>query len=121
MTLDECKKVFERVSEGAVFDCIDKESYFQFDIIGGDNSESNFYLKFKDGHMSVHEGDYKERDVMLIVTPATLDKIITGRLDPAYAYATRKIKMPTLYGSDKTPTSPSSKMCSTDFSKLNPC
>ena len=61
MTLDECKKVFERVSEGAVFDCIDKESYFQFDIIGGDNSESNFYLKFKDGHMSVHEGDYKER------------------------------------------------------------
>ena len=23
--------------------------------------------------------------------------------------------------SDKTPTSPSSKMCSTDFSKLNPC
>lgn len=94
MTLDECKKVFERVSEGAVFDCIDKESYFQFDIIGGDNSESNFYLKFKDGRMSVHEGDYKERDVMLIVTPATLDKIITGRLDPAYAYATRKIKMP---------------------------
>ena len=29
MTLDECKKVFERVSEGAVFDCIDKESYFE--------------------------------------------------------------------------------------------
>lgn len=91
MTFEDCISRFEELSAGMRPDNIADGSHIQFKIIGNDGGY--FYLAAEEGQLKLYNGECKERDVMLIFTSATLEKVMDGAVDPIYAYATGKYNM----------------------------
>jgi putative sterol carrier protein len=91
MTYAECVKRFEDIADRVVLENIPSEYYVQINIIGKDSGK--FYLHIVQGQIQVLQGEYKERDVLWIFTPAVLERILDGVIDPIYAYTTGKFNM----------------------------
>lgn len=52
-----------------------------------------FYIEILNGVLSVMPYEYIDRDAVLSTTMTNFDKILTGRMDPATAFAEGKIKI----------------------------
>ena len=64
---------------------------YQFNIEG--EGEGIFYAEVKDGQLTIEPYDYYDRDVIFICSAETLLKIMDGKLDPAWAFTTQKLKL----------------------------
>lgn len=64
---------------------------FQFNVTG--EGEGKFYVEVKDGKLSIEPYEYHDRDCTFICTAEVLFKIISGKLDPVFAFTTGKLKV----------------------------
>lgn len=91
MTYRECLDYFKSVSGSRTFDGLTDDSYLQFDLIGKENGR--FYVHIDKGALEISEGEYKQRQVQFITTTGSLEKVLLGKMDPIYAYATGKLNI----------------------------
>ncbi len=65
---------------------------YQFNI---DDAEAggSFYVEVKEGKLSIEPYEYYDRDAAFTCTPETLNKIISGQLDPIVAFTIQKLKV----------------------------
>ncbi|BCZ45954.1 hypothetical protein psyc5s11_20210 [Clostridium gelidum] len=70
---------------------IDGELAFQFNIVG--DGEGIFYVKVKDGQLSVEPYEYYDRDAVFIATAKVFTKMAEGKLNPVVAFTTGKLKV----------------------------
>lgn len=89
MTYEELVKQVKDIAEGADAGSVGGHVAFQFNIRG--EAEGAFYLEIKDGKAVVEPYEYYDRDVLVSCTAETLLKIVEGKLDPIFAFTTKKI------------------------------
>ncbi len=70
---------------------VNEKLAFQFNIIG--EGEGKFYVELKEGKLSIEPYEYYDRDCTFICTSDVLFKIISGKLDPVFAFTTGKLKV----------------------------
>lgn len=54
--------------------------------------EGIFYVKVKDGQLSVEPYEYYDRDAVFIATAKVFTKLIEGKLNPVVAFTTGKFR-----------------------------
>ncbi|MGN0244197.1 MAG: SCP2 sterol-binding domain-containing protein [Lachnospiraceae bacterium] len=65
---------------------------YQF-CIEDEESGGIFYVEVKDGQLFVEPYEYYDRDAAFISDPDTLMKIAEGKMDPVWAFTTKKLKV----------------------------
>ena len=60
----------------------------QFTVEGG--GETNFYLEFKDGAVTLHEGDHSSPNFTMGATEEVFYKLLTGELNAMQAYLSKQ-------------------------------
>lgn len=65
---------------------------YQFDI-EDEEAGGIFYVEVKDGQLYVEPYEYYDRDAKFISDADTLMKIAEGKIDPVWAFTTRKLKV----------------------------
>ena len=88
------EEIFNRVKEtfgNADVSEITEHLAFQFNIEG--EGEGAFYAEVKDGKLSIEPYEYYDRDVIFICKADVLFKIMEGKMDPVFAFTTRKLKL----------------------------
>ncbi|MDE6016632.1 MAG: SCP2 sterol-binding domain-containing protein [Acetatifactor sp.] len=91
MTYEELVKQVGALAEKADASKIPGHVAFQFNIEG--EAAGAFYLEISDGKVNVQPYEYYDRDVLVTCTADTLLKIVSGKLDPIWAFTTKKIKV----------------------------
>ena len=91
MTYEELVKQVKEIAEKADVSKIQEHVAFHFNIQG--EAAGAFYLEIKEGKAVVEPYEYYDRNVLISCTAETLLKIITGKLDPVFAYTVKKIKV----------------------------
>ena len=91
MTYEELVKQVKEIAEGADVSSVKDHVAFQFNIQG--EASGAFYLDIKDGKAVVEPYEYYDRDVLITCTAETLLKMVTGKLDPVFAYTVKKIRV----------------------------
>lgn len=81
------KKKFENVDVSGIHEHL----AYQFNIEG--EGEGIFYAEVKDGELSIEPYDFYDRDATFICSAETLMKMIDGKLDPIWAYTSKKLKL----------------------------
>lgn len=88
------QELFEKVKEIFMKTDVSKVKEhlaFQFNITG--EAEGAFYAEVKDGELYVEPYEYFDRDAIFICSAETLLKLVSGKLDPVFAYTTGKLKV----------------------------
>lgn len=65
---------------------------YQFDI-EDEEAGGIFYVEVKDGQLYVEPYEYYDRDAKFISDADTLMKIAEGKIDPVWAFTTRKLRV----------------------------
>lgn len=91
MTYEELVKKVSDLAADADASKIQGHVAFQFNIEG--EAAGAFYLEIADGKVNIQPYEYYDRDVLVTCTAETLLKIVSGKLDPIFAFTTRKIKV----------------------------
>ena len=91
MTYQENFNNFEKILKKADVSKIEGELAFQFNIMG--DGQGIFYLKVKDGQLSVEPYEYHDRDAIFIATAKVFTKLVEGKLNPVVAFTTGKLKV----------------------------
>lgn len=88
------EEVFQRVKKElmkADVSKVNEHLAFQFNITG--EGEGAFYAEVKDGVLHVEPYEYYDRDATFICSADTLFKIISGKMDPVFAFTIGKLKV----------------------------
>jgi len=91
MTYEENFNNFKKILKKADVSKIEGELAFQFNIMG--DGQGIFYLKVKDGQLSVEPYEYYDRDAIFIATAKVFTKLVEGKLNPVVAFTTGKLKV----------------------------
>jgi len=91
MTYEENFNNFKKILKKADVSKIEGELAFQFNIMG--DGQGIFYLKVKDGQLSVEPYEYHDRDAIFIATAKVFTKLVEGKLNPVVAFTTGKLKV----------------------------
>lgn len=91
MTYEENFKKLKKILMRANVSKIKGDLAFQFNILG--DGEGIFYATIKDGRLSVEPYDYQDRDAMLMATASVFAQLAQGKLKPASAFSTGKLKI----------------------------
>lgn len=91
MTYEENFKKLKKILIKSDVSKIKGDVAFQFNILG--DGEGVFYAEIKDGILSVEPYDYQDRDAMFIATASVFTQIVQGKLNPASAFSTGKLKI----------------------------
>ena len=91
MTYEELVKQVKELAEKADAGKIPGHVAFQFNIEG--EAAGAFYLEIADGKVNIQPYEYYDRDVLVTCTADTLLKIVSGKLDPIWAFTTKKIRV----------------------------
>lgn len=83
---------FKQKFEGADVSDITDHLAYQFNI-EDDQVGGAFYVEVKEGQLHIEPYEYYDRDVAFTCKPDVLNKIVSGELDPVWAYTTRKLKV----------------------------
>lgn len=52
-----------------------------------------FYVEVKDGNINVEPYEYNDRQCAITMTNKNFNKLIDGKLDPVFAFTTRRLKV----------------------------
>lgn len=91
MTYEELVKQVDTLAGKADASKIQGHVVFQFNIEG--EAAGAFYLEITEGRINVQPYEYYDRDVLVSCTADTLLKIVSGKLDPIFAFTTKKIRV----------------------------
>ena len=91
MTYEENFNNFKKILKKADVSKIEGELAFQFNIMG--DGQGIFYLKVKDGQLSVEPYEYYDRDAIFIATAKVFTKLVEGKINPVVAFTTGKLKV----------------------------
>lgn len=91
MTYEELVAQVKEMAEDADVSRIRDKVAFQFNIEG--EGEGAFYLEIKEGKATVAPYEYYDRDVLIRCKAEVLFKLMSGKLDPIWAFTTGKIKV----------------------------
>ena len=91
MTYQENFNNFKKILNKADVSKFEGELAFQFNIVG--DGQGIFYLKVKDGQLSVEPYEYYDRDAIFIATAKVFTKLVEGKLNPVVAFTTGKLKV----------------------------
>ena len=91
MTYEENFKKLKKILMKANVSKIKGDLAFQFNILG--DGEGIFYATIKDGILTVEPYDYHDRDAMLTATASIFTQLAKGKLNPASAFSTGKLKI----------------------------
>lgn len=92
MTYSEFFESIKKRFAGADVSDIKEHLAYQFNIDDKDAGGS-FYVEVKDGELHIEPYEYYDRDAMFTCKPETLEKIITGKMDPVMAFTLHKLKV----------------------------
>lgn len=92
MTYEEFFEEFKKKFDGTDVSDITEHLAYQFNI---DDAQAGgaFYVEVKDGQLHIEPYEYYDRDAMFTCKPETLNKIISGQLDPVAAFTLQKLKV----------------------------
>ncbi len=76
---------------GAKVNGIQEHLAYQFNIVG--EAAGAFYVEVKDQVVHVEPYEYYDRDVAFTAKADVFRKIITGNMDPVFAFTTGKLKV----------------------------
>ena len=85
---------FAKVKEllgGADVSDIREHLAYQFNITG--EAEGIFYVEVKDGTIHVEPYEYYDRDAVFACSADTMLKILSGKMDPVFAFTLGKLKV----------------------------
>ena len=91
MTFESFFSKMKTILSGTDISGVQGDFAFQFDITGP--GAGTFYVEKKGDKLSIEPYDYHDRDALILCSSETLEKIVTGKLDPVAAFALRKIKI----------------------------
>ena len=92
MTYLEYFESVKKEFDGADVSDIKEHLAYQFNVTGDDGA-GIFYVEVKDGNLYIEPYEYYDRDSIFIATADTFRKIMSGELDPVWAFTTRKLKV----------------------------
>ena len=92
MTYSEYFASVKKEFAGADVSDIKEHLAYQFNVIG-ESGAGIFYVEVKDGKLYIEPYEYYDRDAMFIATADTFTAIMQGKLDPIWAFTTRKLKV----------------------------
>ena len=64
---------------------------YQFNVMG--EGSGIFYVEIKDGQLFIEPYEYFDRHAMFTATTETFTDLITGKLDPVWAFTIGKLKV----------------------------
>jgi len=83
---------FKQKFDGTDVSDITEHLAYQFNIEDKEAGGS-FYVEVKDGRLYIEPYEYYDRDAAFTCSPDTLNKIISGSLDPVAAFTVQKLKV----------------------------
>lgn len=92
MTYEEFFNEIKNKFMGADVSSIEEHLAFQFQI---EDAEAGgiFYVEVKEGELFVEPYEYYDRDAIFTASPETFTKIAEGKMDPVWAFTTKKLKV----------------------------
>ena len=90
MTFDELLTKVRTISEGVDVSNTDFLAV-QVNITGKESGV--FYVEVKDHKVSVEPYEYNDRNCAVTMNMTNFNKLIDGKLDPVFAFTTRKLKV----------------------------
>lgn len=92
MTYEEFFNEIKNKFMGADVSSIKEHLAFQFQI---EDAEAGgiFYVEVKEGELFVEPYEYYDRDAIFTASPETFTKIAEGKMDPVWAFTTKKLKV----------------------------
>lgn len=91
MTYEEIIDKVRDIFSDADVSGIDEHLAYQFNITG--EGEGAFYAEVKDGVLDIQPYEYYDRDALFICSADVLFKIISGKMDPIFAFTIGKLKV----------------------------
>ena len=91
MTYESNFNNFKKILKKADVSKIDGELAFQFNIVG--DGQGIFYMKVKDGQLTIEPYEYYDRDAIFIATAKVFTELAEGKLNPVVAFTTGKLKV----------------------------
>ncbi|MBQ8147265.1 MAG: SCP2 sterol-binding domain-containing protein [Lachnospiraceae bacterium] len=91
MTYEEFFAEVKGVFAGADISDVQEHLAYQFNITG--EAEGAFYVEAREGQLYIEPYEYYDRDAIFICSADTLRKLMSGELDPVFAFTTQKLKV----------------------------
>lgn len=92
MTYQEFFKEFKQKFEGTDVGDLSEHLAYQFNIEDKEAGGS-FYVEVKEGELFIEPYEYHDRDAAFTCKPETLNKIVSGKLDPVMAFTLGQLKV----------------------------
>lgn len=91
MTYEEIFQTVKERLKDADVSGIGEHLAFQFNITG--EGEGAFYAEVKDGRLIIEPYEYYDRDAVFACSADTMLKILSGKMDPVFAFTLGKLKV----------------------------
>lgn len=91
MTYEELVKKVKSAAKKADGSSIKDHVAFQFNVTG--DAAGAFYLEIDNGEIKVEPYEYYDRDVLVTSSADHILKIMSGKLDPVFAFTMHMIKV----------------------------
>lgn len=91
MTFQDFFAQVEEMFAGANVTGMTEHLAYQFNIVG--EAAGTFYVEVKDGMLYVAPYEYYDRDVAFTAKADVFKKIVSGDMDPVFAFTTGKLKV----------------------------